>query len=400
MMLRTPAPLVFVLLLGFSGVPQACAAAEESASERAQVPEVAAATRLQASRQVGVPLDSAARLALLDTIIGPPLPESRAIADMGGAFRRYEIDFARFEEEQWRSCGGAKWECLNYYDRALIYYVWWRRTGNPKYRQRADALALDYRRRYLEANKYGVAHHWAMMDGVALHYLVTDDQASLKAIGQVADNFAWLARSSGYVGDPNVGDNRIQAYALKSLLLAYKLNAPSTGTSFGHPGGNDWETVLRSALNKILATRDADGQWRLAKCGAAGRATHPFMVGLLYDALIRYYDLFEKDERIPGAIKTSAEVLWRDDWIAKASAFKYVAVECPAEGSPNPAPDLNNLIVNGYAFTYWITKDQTWRTRADQIFAGAVRSGATSLAKQFNQVYSSSFRYLAWRSGA
>ena len=121
------------------------------------------------------------------------------------------------------------------------------------------------------------------------------DPASLRAVGGVADNFAYMVGHSAYIADKDVGDNRIQAYALKSLLLAYLLKAPSVGNSrFGWPGGNDWAAKLREGLTKILATRDADGQWRMARCGndATGqpiRSTHPFMPGLLYDVLIRYY---------------------------------------------------------------------------------------------------------------
>ena len=325
-----------------------------------------------------------------------PYPSVSAVNAMGGVFARYESDWATEQEKQWASCG-PKWDCINYYDRAEIYYVWWQRTGDTKYRDRAHQVALNFRQQYLEPNNYGLSHHWAMMDGIALHYLTTGDPASLKAIGMVADNFAYLVSTGTYIASASTMDNRIQAYALKSLLLAYKLNAPSVGTPQGHPGGNNWATVLRTALTKILATRDADGQWRGAKCGTAGRATHPFTVGLLYDGLVRYYDLFEKDARIPAAIKTSADVMWRDDWLAASNAFKYVGIDCPGEGGTNPAPDLNNLIVNGFGFIWRTTGDATYRSRADLMVAGAINSGATYYTKQFNQIYTSSYRYLAWR---
>jgi hypothetical protein len=335
------------------------------------------------------------------SVVGPYVP-SATVRASGGVFSKYENDFLRYDEPQWSKCG-PKWDCIDYYDRALIYYVWWQRTGISKYRDRATQIALDFRKRALEANHYGIVFHWAMMDGVALHYLVTGDTASLTAVGRVADGFAWQINGdpSGYIGDPRRMDDRIPAYAIKSLLLAYLLKAPSGGIKpLGVPGGNDWAAVLRTALTKILATRDPDGQWRAAKCGARGRATHPFTVGLLYDALARYYESFEHDERILPAIQQSANVLWSQNWIPASHAFQYVGIACPGEGGPTPAPDLNNLIVNGFAWVYHMTGEPSFRARADEIFAGSVTANSPSTgAKWFNQSYTSSFRYLVWRSG-
>ncbi|HSA55997.1 MAG TPA: hypothetical protein VLE53_09845 [Gemmatimonadaceae bacterium] len=348
----------------------------------------------------GRPADSAAIIAEIRAFAGP-IPDAATAARAGSAARRYETDFVRHDDRQWAQCG-ARWDCINYYDRALIYYVWWQRTGSPKYRIRADQVALNYRRAYLEPGDFGIAHHWSMSDGVALHYLATGDSASLVAVGKVADNFSYLvtADASGYIGNPAKMDNRIQAYALKALLAAYRLDARSVGIRrYGLPGGYDWPTVLRTALDKILGTRDADGQWRGAKCGPRGRATHPFAIGLLYDALIRYYELFEADPRIPEAIQRSADVLWREDWLANANAFKYVGMACPGEGGPRPAADLNNMIVNAYGWLYKQTGNPLYRQQADRIFAGGVNAGAVSNGpKWFNQNYTSSYRYLVWRS--
>jgi hypothetical protein len=135
-------------------------------------------------------------------------------------------------------------------------------------------------------------------------------------------------------------------------------------------------------------------------------------VGLLYDALVRYYSQFEADPRIPTAIKTSADVMWRDDWVppgtsyvgsdgityTSVGAFKYVGKSCGPEGSATPAADLNQLIVNGYGFVGKVLNDATFQSRAALIFAGGVNSrGVTGDAKHFNQQYSSSFRALSLR---
>ena len=341
---------------------------------------------------------------LVSQLLGS-LPSSSVISALGGVFATYERDFPTYDDAQWAECG-PRWDCIDYYDRAEIYYARWKRTGDTKYLDRANQIAVNFRTNYIEANGYGIAHHWAMMEGVGLHYAVTGDPASLTAVGKVADVFAWLVRGgeSGYLSTAAVMDNRIQAYYIRSLLVAYLLKAPSVGVDrYGFPGGNDWAALLRAGLNEILGSRDADGQWRGARCqqpdGSIVRATHPFPVGLLYDALIQYYELFEPDPRIPAAIKQSADVMWRDDWIPTAQAFKYVAIECPGEGGPNPAGDLNALILNGYAFVGKTMGDPTFAQRADQIFAGAVNArGVTGDAKHFNQQYTGSEFYLRNRA--
>lgn len=341
----------------------------------------------------------------VEALMGPFVSVAAAKA-LGAVFTKYENDFVLYDEQQVLPCDPAVTNIdtflnCNYYDRAMIYYVWWERTGDIKYKNRADAIVNRWINIIIGQNG-GIVHHQAMMDGVALKWLIDATANAKTAVGKVGDNFAYhvTADPSGYIGDPTRMDNRIQAYAIKSCLLAHLIAAPSTGCCVGVPGGNNFANVLRTALNKILNTRDADGQWRGAKCGTAGRATHPFTVGLLWDSLIRYYEHFEADSRIPGAIQVSAEVMWQQDWIVAEQAFKYVAISCPGEGSPTPAFDLNNLIVNGFAWTARRLNSQTWWTRADQIFAGCVnRNSPSSSAKHFNQSYSSSYRYVAWRAG-
>jgi hypothetical protein len=343
-------------------------------------------------------------LGVVESITGP-LVSVGTVSALGGVFDQYEKDFPAFDEGQWAACG-PKWDCINYYDRSEIYYAWWKRTGDAKYLPRANAVALDFRTNYLEANNYGIAHHWAMCDGVALHYLTTGDARSQLAIARVGENFAWqVGDATGQVGDPSgyfttPTDFRINAYAIKCLLDAYIIKAPSNGqNTAGWPAVPDWGVVLRTALNKILKLRDADGQWRGAKCTDGRRVSHPFTNGLLYDALLRYYTQFEPDPRIPAAVKGSLDILWRDDWIAASSAFKYVGESCGPEGTASPAADLNQLILNGYAFVGKVLGDATSQSRANAVFAGGVNGrGVTGDAKHFNQQYTSSYRYFAIRT--
>ncbi|HUQ84640.1 MAG TPA: hypothetical protein VM076_26040 [Gemmatimonadaceae bacterium] len=316
---------------------------------------------------------------------------------MGGAFARFEQNFVAMDDQQWAAYG-AFWVNINYYDRAMIYYAWYRRTGDGKYLRRANEVVLNYRQNYVEAANYIIQPHWAMLDGLAMHYLTTGDEADRTAIGKVADMFTALTYRDN-IGTRTQTDNRVQAHYLETLLLARQLKAPSVGIrSGGILGGHDWDAELRRALPLILSTQDSDGAFRLSGCGDGGaRTVHPFTTGLLMDALARYYDTFERDPRIVTAVKKAADYLWANDWMPSARAFRYIERVCPSEGFPTPAADLNNLIVNGYAWIYKQTGDAGYRQRADEIFEGAVYEGWIGGAKQFNQVYAHALRYLESR---
>jgi hypothetical protein len=129
----------------------------------------------------GVPaaavLPTSAEYLIRTDLVGKTIPAARA-AHLGAAFARYESDFAGYADPAWANAG-SKWNDGNYYDRALIYYAWWARTGNPQYWWRAARFAVDYRAGYLEAEAgYASSPHWAQLEGLEKHYLLTGDEAS------------------------------------------------------------------------------------------------------------------------------------------------------------------------------------------------------------------------------
>jgi hypothetical protein len=90
--------------------------------------------------------------------------------------------------------------------------------------------------------------------------------------------------------------------------------------------------------------------------------------------------------------------MWATDWNAAGRGFVYLDGPCPGhDESQVVAPDLNNLVVTGYAWVYQQTKAASYRDRADQIFGGAVDLAWLDGTKQFNQSYSTSFRYFVYR---
>lgn len=318
-------------------------------------------------------------------IVGPTLTFAAA-SQVSATVQLYQSNFSLYADKLWTT-EGAAWEG-NFYDRALIYYAWWARTGNVEYWRRATSIALSYRRDYLELNNYQTSAHWSQIEGVELHYLLTGDEASRTAVGRVGDvfNVEYYMANLGNLAGPL--DNRVQARTLMALLTSWKLTAPTQT-------GSVWGTLLPDALTKILSTQDAAGAYRFTNTAQCGY-NKPWMVGLLNDALIKYYTSFSADARIPTAIQKANDYMWANDWDAASRNFVYLDGPCP-EDEGGPMPDLNNLIVNGFAWTYQRTGNTVYRDRADQILAGAVANDWLEGSKQFNQHYTSSYRYLAYR---
>ncbi len=317
--------------------------------------------------------------------------EPLQIKNLGGSFAKYVNQFDVYADQHWAQTG-AEWASSNYYDRAKIYYGWWAATGDDSYLDRANQLAVNYRTDYLEANNFAPSAHWSQLGGVALHYTLTGDQASLRAVGAVADTFtsSYYMANLGRTDRAAEMDNRMQARVLDAFLYASSIDAPSQAQP-----GRDWGALLQQALDSILASQSSDGAYRFQQPLQQGY-NKPFMVGLLNDALIRYYEQFDADPRILTAIKKSVDYLWANDWVASAQAFKYLEGAVAGEGDSTPAPDLNNLIVNGFGFVYKMTGDLAYKQRGDQVFAGGVENAWLAGSKQFNEQYSSSYKYLAY----
>lgn len=322
---------------------------------------------------------------LVGTLIVGPTLTMQAASQISTTVQTYQSNFSTYADKLWNS-EGAAWQG-NYYDRALIYYAWWARSGKVDYWRRGTAHAHAYRRDYLEANNYQTSAHWSQIEGVELHYLLTGDAASRTAVGRVGDVFNveyYMANLGNLKAEM---DNRIQSRTLTAFLAAWRISAPTQT-------GSVWSTLLPVALDKILSSQDAEGAYRFVQvqCGH----NKPWMVGLLNDAFIKYYTYFSADSRIPASIQKANDYMWANSWDATSRNFEYLDGPCPGDDG-GPMPDLNNLIVNGFAWTYQRTGNAVYRDRADQIFAGAVANDWLEGSKQFNQHYTSSYRYLGYR---
>ncbi|HET6680184.1 MAG TPA: hypothetical protein VFG84_03220 [Gemmatimonadaceae bacterium] len=328
--------------------------------------------------------DEASYLASTE-LAGPLVTRARTLR-WGDVYRKYEQNFDRFADEHWRR-GGDDWT-ENYYDRALIYYVFWMRTGDPEYFRRATLLAVDYREKYLVKNDYGSSPHWSQLEGLELHYLLTGDEASRTAVARTADRLHGFHKVLGDTLHTAWMESRIQARVLQSYLLAWQLQAE----------GRDWAALLDDGLTAVLGTQRRDGSYRFPNtCNESLN----YMNGMLNDVYISIYRVYRPDPRIPPAVKRSLDFLWTQ-WDPSANAFRYISAPCTNAsgmqvGGPVPAPDINNMIVSGFTWYGQLSGDATYRHRAELIFAGGVNGAYLTGTKQFNESYTTSWRHLSFR---
>ena len=368
-------PLSGSLVLGGSGARQTADLPKPDVARRG-VPQAAV-----------LPTDPAylARTDVMETP-GGALPSVAQVQAMGGAFAQYEANFASYGDQHWTN-EGTTWGD-DYYDRANIFYAWWVRTGNAEYWRRATLIATTYRHDYLEVNNYASSPHWAQLEGLEKHYLLTGDQASRFAVARVAEGFA-----AGYMpmlGDTTWGwmDSRVQARVLQAYFLAWRLGDAQGNTT------QDWAGLMDIGLTKVIGSQSADGAFRFAQnC----YYTQNFMTGLLTDQLIRQHTYYKADARIPVLVKKAVDYMWATQWDAATQSFYYLGGQCDGQGGKTPSPDLNGFTLPAFGWLYHETGDAHYRDAGDQVLAGAVAGAYIIGSKQFNETYTSSFRYFGFR---
>ncbi|WP_254053948.1 hypothetical protein [Singulisphaera sp. GP187] len=264
-----------------------------------------------------------------------------------------------------------------YYDAQRVFLQIAEFSADRSWLAAADHAMAIYRDRYVLENDGKVPGYWIFPHGLALHYRRTKDPKSREALRCLSRNAAFAADSTPAGWTKDVITSREVAYNIHNLMKAEEV---------GEPPRPRLPLLVDQALGHI-------DQWFISRTAPYHK---PFMFGLTAEALIAYHAK-TGDKRIPEAIRIGAEWLWKNTWIPKGRAFKYVDRVVSGEGGPDPAPDLNLLIAPVYAWLYRRTGEVQHRDRADAIFAGGVEQSWLGGGKQFNQNYRWSFDYVLWR---
>ena len=319
-------------------------------------------------------------------LVGQTLTAAQT-ATLGASFAKYDADFATYAERHWRADSSGFYH--NYYDRALAYDAMWVRTGNAVYWKRGIEHARRYRDGYIVANNFKPSPHWAQLEGIEKHFLLTGDEASRTALARAAESLWGQVKVKGLAA----WDPRIAARVMHGQLMAWRLNsADGFRPSYGPAS---WTMRIDSSLAQLVRWQSPSGLYGGGDYWCGGQAN--YMVGLLNEALVKVHTYYRPDPRAVTLVRRASDYMWNTQWLAASGAFKYVSVTCTGRGTTNPAGDLNGLIVAPYGWLYRQTGDAKYRTQGEAIFAGLVRHAYLTGTKQFNQAYTSSYHYLAWR---
>ncbi|AHG92118.1 hypothetical protein J421_4651 (plasmid) [Gemmatirosa kalamazoonensis] len=294
-------------------------------------------------------------------------PLSVAGSDTSAIVRQFESDYRRLEAAEWVRCG-PKWDCGRTagYDRAYIAYQAWLRTGDATLWYHATAMVDDYLTRYIAVNS-GSPAWWTMTESMPLHYWATGSDRTRYQLRKTAEIQAWMTRKgmSGWMGG-TYGDDRMRARALAAALDAARLEMLAqpadaaryytiAGASLVYYGRYLTPDSLPAMVSNLLASQRKDGQfggryYSASTWSADSGGQSNYMVGMLLQALTRYYDEVSPDPRILAAVQRAVDDLWAREYDPLTRSFQYHSLRGTDEGAttparPNPEPGLNAFLL-------------------------------------------------------
>ncbi len=312
------------------------------------------------------------------------LLRSQAVRDTQPAISTWERNMISFGRQQ---CDPIKilkdklWEGgVWYYDGLRVFYQLADYLEDDRWNECARLVKATYVP-YVLLN-HGKVPGWRVFPkGLYEDYVRTGDYRSKEALLSLSKNSAFAA--SGGVVSPRGA--RETAYILGVDMYTSML------TGERHPR---LDRAVSLAIGQLLQWFPSPAPAGIQENAADKAAMQPFMVGLLAEALIKYYEQ-TPDPRIPYVLTLALDQLWNQAWVEKDQSFFYISSKPSAGG----APDLNLLIAPAYAWLYSITGSSVIRERADRIFNAGVERAYLDGGKQFSQNYRWSADFVYWRNG-
>lgn len=322
---------------------------------------------------------------------GPDLPQ-KALQD----WEQKMVEYGRQTGEAFKRLEGQD-ERLNaqYYDGQWVFLRIAQYTGEKQpWTDFAKEAATIYER-HMQENDARVMGYRKFPHGLYTEWKLNGDEKAREQLLRMRENsvFSDPTRESAKTWYEQRYSREV-AYSLQTEVLAARAGA-------GNPQRS--KRFADMALRHIEAWTQGD----YVSGDKAQQFCKPFMAGLTASALISYYEhtaeFGNPDKRVPKAIRTLADWLWEEMWIANVEgtgygAFKYVAPPQEGIGDSDPAPDLNQLIAPMYGWLYQHTGEAKYAKRGDAVFAGGVALADLHHGKRFNQNYRASFDYLMWRA--
>jgi hypothetical protein len=272
-----------------------------------------------------------------------------------------------------------------YYDGALVYFEIADYTGDPKWKACALSIASAYKAYALS----GVTGWRVFTQGLRRAFEETGDTTYRDAIVKLTTTGSPYAVPGG---DPSDSLIRETAYILRAYTDAHLV------------GQTPDPAAVKRSLNWLLGMGDTLFSGAPMRTNALEHQS--FYDGLMAEALTYYYDNWDRDPRIPPAIKKLCDWTWMYGWddVNGKIMWDYFPTSntyphwCGAGngGCQQYSTQLINFLTPAY---WWFAKfsgDDSYRQKGDRMFAHGVDVEPWS-GKEFCQIYKWSLTGLAWR---
>lgn len=261
----------------------------------------------------------------------------------------------------------------------------------------AEIARVIYGDNYAGEENGGVLGYWNFSEGLRMDWEVNARLSSKNTVIALSEHASFC----------DVGHDYSSTDATYAREVAYCLNAVMNAEALGvAPSGR--KEILAAKLLSYLDAWFVSKTYRchVPSCDVSEADNkyyiQPFMVGLVVEALIRYWNV-TADAAVEPAVTAALDALWTDAWVAADESMWYDNWKTdPGDAWPVKAgaPDLNQLIAVGYVWLYTQNADTSYRDKGDALFAGGAKFAELSITgKHFNQNYIYSFEFVTLRSG-
>ena len=310
---------------------------------------------------------------------------------------------------------------LNYYDQGFCQYINYYRTGDSRFLAHARKITDSWWKAPFIAEGHAEVTASMAPRNISLNGLI------LRALDGRPEMWPWITKYVREQFDTWVGLRVTYPgfyYGVRDpgYMLLFAANLARV-----HPDAKVREEFRQKALNAAInyygRLQAQDGGFYF-DLDTIDKTTQPFQVGLLAEGLIAIHRL-TNNEVVKRAILKSAEHQYLRSYNSKGWRGMYYLVGgktkdkgescekgCGAAANSFPPSDaglvsevrqLNGTAIHQFGYAYLISKDPRYRQWGDDVFDSTFsgrdgyRGLAATRAKEYDESFRSSGKYLAWR---
>lgn len=308
---------------------------------------------------------------------------------------------------QERDNGSNGW-AYTYYDSGLAGIALGELTGASRYTEEGFESVLRYRDSYVLPNDGRILEHWFFPEGLAAHYLLTDDTDSLRAVELIAaDAYPWWIDAREDILNTKYRDGRIQGRAILNQVVAYLVT-----------GNEKYAAQSQIGVDRLLQWFDAagaNGRWD-SEALPSPDGTQQYCGGManfqtchaILEALVRHHQIVEPLPRLPEVLAATLDRVWAD-WVEPGvetadGGLRYIHPpaswdgtgywKCDKGGDNTPAKDVSLVCSTAFWYGYRYTGLQRFDEARRTLVAHGIGRTYFSGYKQFNQCFFRPWRHV------